>query len=379
MLNAGGLKVAAKRTAFGDVSNTVNISRPSKDDTAIGGKGNHHVFEKVIPSQQDRKTTSLLRPAQRPLSVSGLKSLSNDLPVTTNQLNTNLPLAEVQDVPQPSVAAANTRKVMTKKSTSIFKDAVSTQPEYHMSETHKPLSSGAPLAPVNRDFPPKNQSTQLSQSDKEEPRLTRQRSKQLAERPQEKEILNPATQTSSEEPVALRSDGIYIDEQGQVQSYDYVDPIKLAEIILVEENNTITRDVPKQSDVRDEHSKASTIQSYPEPARKSALTTVSEPEEYWDDEGEENYEEEGYVTARSFKSRGENTTGGATTVLFPKLNQKAKKELAAAKDLIEGSKTIEEIEDEAWDTTMVAEYGEEIFQYMKDLEVIDFRLPVQPR
>ena len=51
------------------------------------------------------------------------------------------------------------------------------------------------------------------------------------------------------------------------------------------------------------------------------------------------------------------------------MNQKAKKEIAAARELIERSKTAQELEDEAWDTTMVAEYGEEIFQYMKDLEV----------
>ena len=40
-----------------------------------------------------------------------------------------------------------------------------------------------------------------------------------------------------------------------------------------------------------------------------------------------------------------------------------------AKEIIEGSKTIEELEDEAWDTTMVAEYGDEIFDYMRNLEV----------
>ena len=53
------------------------------------------------------------------------------------------------------------------------------------------------------------------------------------------------------------------------------------------------------------------------------------------------------------------------------MNQKVKRELAAAKELIESTRTNEDIDDESWDTTMVAEYGEEIFQYMKELEVID--------
>ena len=95
------------------------------------------------------------------------------------------------------------------------------------------------------------------------------------------------------------------------------------------------------------------VQPKSEVIQKSMLPPVSEPEEYWEEDAVENYEEEGYVTARSFKSRADSTTGNATTVLFPKVTQKTKKEISAAKELIEGSKTIEEIEDEAWDTTMV--------------------------
>ena len=55
--------------------------------------------------------------------------------------------------------------------------------------------------------------------------------------------------------------------------------------------------------------------------------------------------------------------------MFPKVNKEVKKELAAAKALVESTRTPDETEDEAWDTTMVAEYGDEIFQYMKELEV----------
>jgi hypothetical protein len=94
-----------------------------------------------------------------------------------------------------------------------------------------------------------------------------------------------------------------------------------------------------------------------------------EQEEYWDEEDDENYDEEGYVTARSFRSRGDNTTSGATTVLFPQMNQRARKEIAAAKQLVEATRSPEEVEDESYDTSMVAEYGEEIFDYMKQLEV----------
>jgi hypothetical protein len=109
-----------------------------------------------------------------------------------------------------------------------------------------------------------------------------------------------------------------------------------------------------------------------EERRLPPLPLVSEPEEYWEEEEEEVYDEQGYTTAHSYRSRGDNTTGGATTVLFPKVTNKVKKELAIAKEIVESSRTLEEIEDEAWDTSMVAEYGDEIFSYMRELEVSFF-------
>jgi G2/mitotic-specific cyclin 3/4 len=109
-----------------------------------------------------------------------------------------------------------------------------------------------------------------------------------------------------------------------------------------------------------------------------ALPLTSELEEFSGEEEEEEeeevYDDQGYTTAHSYRSRGDNTTGGATTVLFPKVTSKVKRELAEAKDLVESSRTQDEIEDEIWDTTMVAEYGDEIFEYMRELEVCSHQL-----
>lgn len=104
-------------------------------------------------------------------------------------------------------------------------------------------------------------------------------------------------------------------------------------------------------------------------SHNSYVIAPTEQEEYWEEEDEDNYEEEGYVTARSFRSRGENTTGGATAVLFPQVSQRIRKELAQAKQLVEATRSPEELEDESFDTSMVAEYGDEIFDYMKSLEL----------
>lgn len=109
----------------------------------------------------------------------------------------------------------------------------------------------------------------------------------------------------------------------------------------------------------------------PEPAIVTNLQPVKELEErslreQYDDQ----YCEDGYTTSRSLRSRGDLTGGATTVVLAPKMSTKVEWEIAAARRFMMVSKTTEEIEeDESWDTSMVAEYGEEIFNYMHKLEV----------
>ncbi|KAM0722675.1 hypothetical protein Q7P37_002116 [Cladosporium fusiforme] len=92
---------------------------------------------------------------------------------------------------------------------------------------------------------------------------------------------------------------------------------------------------------------------------------ASEPQ-YYEDDDEDYYYEDGY-TSRSFALHGE-STGGVTTVLAPRQSEKIDQELEKARTFVETTRTPEDIEDEQWDTSMVAEYGDEIFAYMKSLE-----------
>ncbi len=373
MHHAGGLKLAAKRSAFGDVSNIANVLRPSKDDSAICAKAEYSVMEKPISTQQDKKAPSFLRPAQRPLSVSGLKGLLNNVASSTNLPLVKQPLVDIQQPLQQTSQAANTRKLVTKKSTAVFKDTAAPQSQKSAPEVQKPLSSTAPIAPVHRELQPRQQLKEPNESYQPQSKPQLAQGKQVDQVVAHELSAGPSVaQASSEELAVLRSDGIYIDEHGQVQFYGLEESIEHVEVLQPSDKGVLLPvELPNQNGKtgRDQVLDSSISKSQTETQQRPTLAPVSEPEEYWDDEGEENYDEEGYATARSFKSRGENTTGGATTVLFPKVNQKTRKEIAAAKELIEGSKTVEELEDEAWDTTMVAEYGEEIFQYMKDLEV----------
>jgi G2/mitotic-specific cyclin 3/4 len=85
-------------------------------------------------------------------------------------------------------------------------------------------------------------------------------------------------------------------------------------------------------------------------------------EHFYDEDDDDYYYEDAYPT-----THGE-STGGVTTVLVPLNSKKVEHELELARIHVESTRTAEDIEDEQWDTSMVAEYGDEIFGYMKSLE-----------
>ncbi|KAK4163579.1 G2/mitotic-specific cyclin-4 [Cladorrhinum sp. PSN259] len=100
-----------------------------------------------------------------------------------------------------------------------------------------------------------------------------------------------------------------------------------------------------------------------------APPVTSEPEEYSDEDDEQElYEEQGYTTAHSYRSHGDNTTGGLTSMVAPCVTVNVEKELELAKSFVLQNQTEEELDEEAWDVSMVAEYGDEIFAYMRELE-----------
>lgn len=372
LAQAGSLKAAAKRTAFGDLGNAANISKPSKDDMAIPLKGYLAVTEKpaaIFP--QGKKPAALLRPAQRPLSVSGLKSLLHNVSGVSSQA----PEKKSLEAPQPTQTAiqhVNTKKLATKRSTTVFKDTTISHPDRSNAPVNENLLPSAPLPPVHHQLP-SIQPRQLEQLLEEQPKPDDSPSELLeAPKPADSVDEPPQVLSSSEAAAPLRSDGIYIDNHGEVRQYIFHDDTEATEDqggLPSEKHTTFAETIEQRSPIGlDRIPDVQHDQPLTEEVAEHKLAPASEPEEYWDEE-EGNYEEEGYVTARSFKSRGENTTNGGTTVLFPKVNQKIKREFAAAKQLIESTRTAEEIDDETWDTSMVAEYGEEIFGYMRDLEV----------
>jgi G2/mitotic-specific cyclin 3/4 len=343
MLGAGGLKMAAKRTAFGDVSNTAkNISSVNDDLVTIGKNNGYDAIQK--PSAPQEKSAAFLRPAQRPLA--GLKGfLSNNSvvhPAAPAPTSVKAPLVEA---PQPVTKP----RALSKRATTIYKDPTTVDNEQvPQPAVASVLQNNASIAPVHQALGPRQHKSQ-PQLKVDQPSLRQTQSKHIetfVEAPRVDPIPAPSNYEDAVEQHFPSEPHISQVVVEKIQEEQYVEEMSL----LIQE------DLNKQ----DRH--------LPQPP------LVSEPEEYWEEEEEEEaYDEQGYTTAHSYRSRGENTTGGATTVLFPKVTNKIKKELAIAKDIVENARTAEEIEDEAWDTSMVAEYGDEIFSYMRELEVSPFR------
>lgn len=351
MSSATGLNAIAKRAAFGDVSNTSRALNHAKDDLVVSGKGNGTEYVKL---QVLEKENALSRPAQRPLtatvknSILGLNKANQSASLTTTS-------NKISAVPSVNPAQPIRPRASSKRITAIYKDGNSVKPQ-QASEPAKqqnvPVAS-APIPPVHQTLGPRHHKSQ-QQLKLDQPVLRRTQSRYMPSvLPTVLSDSIPIPSSSldfKDAPVAEEPKLPSVaDNSYDYQSYDApVQPLAKDGPIAIEIA------IPAVDDYT--------------PEERELPALPSDPEEYWEEE-EEVYDEQGYTTAHSYRSRGDNTTGGATTVMIPKLNSKVERELEAAKLIVEGSRTREEIEDDMWDTSMVAEYGDEIFGYMRELEV----------
>ncbi|KAH7385887.1 cyclin-like protein [Pyrenochaeta sp. MPI-SDFR-AT-0127] len=313
LMQVGGIKAAAaKRTVFADVSNTTR-QVAAKDDLQVPSKKKTVDILKdpiIVATKELTKPGALLRPAQRPLgNIASQNNASNG----TDSVASAVPKHVTLDVSQQ---ATNTRKVLTKKST-VFKEPYS---EPVPEKTIAPIPSRQQLTSQPSSFPSVDRASALSE-------------KSVA-------ISDEVLPVSGEDGDNAKYVETRVDAEDK---YEYLDALEEQARVLEQERNE-------------------------ELAKANGLTGL-EPEEYWDeDEDEEYYDADGYTTARSLRSRGDNTTGGVTLVLAPRVTAKTQRELEAARVYVEANRCAEDVEDEQWDTSMVAEYGDEIFEYMHSLE-----------
>ncbi|KAF3483284.1 G2/mitotic-specific cyclin-3 [Arthroderma uncinatum] len=333
-------KEPTRRAAFGDVSNTVNSLRSAKDDSSLPSKDTIKIAEKPL---------CLARPAQRPIHSLGAKSTVNSI-------------ANADSGIKAPVEKPQAKKNHTKRSNAVFKDPVL------QSVVEEPLA-----VPVKQQqqkasniHASVNEKTTDSSKEPEKPL------KDATDAPKavvKESIPAPAATTTTtttttvstivEEPATKEAVAKPAVETGSRVSGNANEMAKPKQVARVSSESVIRAPRPLTKRPSD-----ATVSS-----RKYDYSLAqSEPEEYWEEDEEDNYDEDGYATARSCRSR-DNTTGGATMVLYPKVSQQARQELALAKQIVDSSTSIDEYEEEFRDTTMVAEYGDEIFQYLRELEL----------
>lgn len=359
--------------AFGDVS---NISRNvSRDDLGIGRKNTEVTVEKSFQYQREAKPAALLRPAQRTQqqNVVSQASVNGTSVSTTNLATAAAKQSFLTSQPAAPPTSLNSHKALIQRDTAIFKDSHPVETGSSLQPVEEESSPAMPEQPAVRAESHEQDKAKSSVNvDEVKPREKKEESREkltvtetneviTASRPSENAVAGRFV-PSRNEPGTTVQHPICSDAQIIQTS------VETTEISPQEQGREILRQMLQERDQRQEEDR---VQAMSRTGLQHVLED-NELEEYWlDEEEEENYDDDddGYTTARSFRSRGDNTTGGPTMVLFPKVNSRIRKELATAKQIVEMTRSVDEIEEENWDTTMVAEYGDEIFEYMRELEV----------
>lgn len=339
-----GFRGPAKRAAFGDVT---NMSRHSgaHDDGKLGLKPQSAAVSTLGPigSNLNKENAayskdSLSRAALRPGAL-GNKIIK--------------PLSESQSIQAPK-PPPHKQRALAQQDLNASSNVLST----HFSrEEHDQVSALLDSNTSQAAKQPRHYKSQ-PQLKPQQPSLRRTQSKflervdyesthlDIPEEPELAELHVPALEQASGHTVYFDTGPYHIGSESQP-------PKHAAEAMPLTTNGTAVAET-----------RPATSHSY----KESSYPALSEPEE-WDEEEEEEYDDQdqAYTTAHSFRSR-DYTTVGATTLLAPRVTARIQRELEEARIEVEESRIAEDFEEEAWDVSMVAEYGDEIFDYLRELE-----------
>lgn len=347
----------AKRTAFADVSNVVRQPQ-IRDDSAIINKPTIEVMKETrIP--EPLKPITLNRPAQRPLSVAGIKGFLNNF--TSHSTSNNIKLLPAVEERQEAVAQVAAPKPLARA----------------LSQRVLPVKQLPPLAPAvelpeprYRELQPMRPTDDLKNAGFNFG-VKRENNRALYE-PLPAPLPAPLPLPYDVASVAytdVRSDGVHLYSADPLESI-YPGPqhhFEASEIYVDAPSHCHPESRPEPLRFKDvEH-----VAQLPDKQLEMVqLLPLSEVEEYWDEDGYDEEYDDGYTTTRSLKSKGDYTTGATTVVMAPRQTARVEREIAAAKQTVLSAKVTEDVEDdESWDTSMVAEYSDEIFDYMRVLEV----------
>lgn len=333
-----GFREPAKRSAFGDVTNVSKHvhSRDENKVLKVHGTNSSSTALSALPLNKENvvyaSKDAFNRPAQRHAGVS-VASKASEQPRK----------AVRRDSHQENRVSYVRKDVQAKAPNSLSStsnDARPLQPRHHKSQP------------------------QLKQN---QPTLRRTQSKQL------ETVVAPEEETEplEEEAAAAMALQEVTDAQTSAAYFDALYMSAAQEAVAEAEREEQSVELgDKLAEISEEEAVV------PVGYQEAHLRAMSEPEE-WDEEDDEDFDDQdqAYTTAHSFRSR-DLTAGGATTVVPPRVTARVQRELEEAKLEVERTRPPDDIEEEMWDVSMVAEYGDEIFEYMRELEVRNLHMVV---
>ncbi|KAF2719763.1 hypothetical protein K431DRAFT_106326 [Polychaeton citri CBS 116435] len=342
LLQAGAVKAGGiGKKVLGESNTNSKISQAAKDDSAINKKGQADLnvaIETVKPA------AAHTRPATRLLASKSVSStIIPSAAAAAAQFVTKQQPAETH---APTQEAA--KKLTVKKSTKMLKDNFS-----HMESKLQPTErAGVPEVSI----PAKSASTV------DDIILAPDKIANVGGVPL------PRHEVRKTETIPLRDEAV---EKALSKPSNSTVSYPMPGSFVHEGNNGNVHALAHQANAMHlTHAPGPVSTRYPTQQPQQTQQQSYEPSypQYVDEHDQYYYEEdEGYTTARSFGAAAE-STGAITTVIQPKHTDKDKTEIAAAKMFVEATRPAEDVDDELWDISMVAEYSEDIFEYMHELE-----------
>ncbi|KAH7166162.1 cyclin-like protein [Dactylonectria macrodidyma] len=332
-----GFRGPAKRAAFGDVTNlSKHVGHGREEGKVLKVYANNNSSVVAVPLNKENVLIHAKEAFSRPAQRAGGGFAANPrggLEAKASDVNKKIVRSDSQEN-RPSC---------------VKKD---TQPK--PSHTVSTGLNSRPLQPRHHKSQP-----QLKQ---QQPTLRRTQSKQLETVVAKQDIIETSNEDAEAAAMAL-----------QEVDYAHTHAAYLDSLYLPTELEAHI-DAKHQDDYAELPAKLTEIAEeeivVPVSYEGAPLPAMSEPEECWDEEDDEDFDDQdqAYTTAHSFRSR-DMTSGGATTVVPPRVTARVQRELEEAKLEVERTRTQDDIEEELWDVSMVAEYGDDIFEYMRELEI----------
>lgn len=364
----GQIQEATKRTVFADKSNTARTNIPYNESKMSSAKFPNAKFQvykakDTSGSGYAPQKDAFKRPAQRPPSSKGGSLLPS---VTSSDYDISLITCDVEpQAPQASVKLASSNKA----STFVYND----------NHNIRPWTSGSDIIDANQVGSAQEKQSFASFSRKprhhqSQPALkSAQQKQQKIDSLLDAEIKNlanweplTAEKGTSEDEIA---ESLYLDavEELSPEQFPNLQPGSSESALSVREPEQPYH--PSDQDL-----------DYQELCVVSAADLLDHSEH----EDEDFYDpEQGYTTVHSYLSgvdtrlpdvadltEVEPEPSMTVTVMdVPRFSEQALDEIEAAREHVEKHRLPEEVEDELWDISMVAEYGDEIFEYMREMEV----------